>query len=296
MNQKKLLEKLVKERTGEIEEKNRLLYEQADALNETNTLLEERQQQIEEQAEQLRTQAEYLEDTNKNLLELNEIKDKFFSIIAHDLRNPFTSLIGLSEMLNKNHSKFDKKDLERITQNIFLAAKSTFDLLENLLEWARIQTNKISFVPRSVCFNGICKEIIEHLQPNCESKNIRMIFTLKEDLFVTADVNMVKTILRNLVTNAIKFTDKNGAIEIKASKNEDYATITISDNGVGMDEKNRSRLFDSFQQFSNTGTRGEKGTGLGLMLCKEFVEKHDGKIWVESELGKGSDFKFTLPL
>jgi signal transduction histidine kinase/ligand-binding sensor domain-containing protein len=331
VRQKEQLERLVKERTKNIEEKNRLLYEQTDALNETNMLLEERQQRIEEQteelmsqkmqlekmntdlnetnslfeeqhqlieeqAEQLKSQTEYLEEINKNLVELNRTKDKFFSIISHDLRNPFTSLIGLSELLIKNLTKLDKDRIERIAQNIHQAAKSTFNLLENLLDWSRIQTNRISFNPEMIHLNALCGEIMEQLKPNADSKSIKVICHLHEDCYLWADANMLKTILRNLATNAIKYTEKNGTIEFSVNKSDEFITFSVMDNGVGINKNRIDELFNFTKQNTVAGTDGEKGSGLGLMLCKEFVERHGGRIWVESEPGKGSNFSFTIPV
>ena len=237
---------------------------------------------------------------NKNnelkLIELNATKDKFFSIIAHDLRNPFQSILGYAELLNKNYSKYSCEKMEELTSNLYYSTKNTYTLLENLLEWARAQLNKIKFEPRLFGFMDISNEIINSLGPNAVEKEISIKCFASEYIDVYADVDLFKIILRNLVSNAIKFSNKNGAIKIYAEKEKGNVCITVSDNGIGIDNGRKDKLFELSQTSTTKGTANEIGTGLGLILCKEFVEKHNGKIWVESELGKGSDFIFTLPV
>ena len=219
---------------------------------------------------------------NKNnelkLIELNATKDKFFSIIAHDLRNPFNNIFGYAEILNKNYAKYDAEKMESVTSQLYLSAKNTYTLLENLLEWSRSQSGKIPYNPQKASFIELCKEIMDDLSQNAVSKNINLNYFATELIEMYVDTNMIKTVLRNLVSNA------------------ENIIITVSDNGIGINKNNIDKLFDITQKQSTLGTEDEKGTGLGLIISKEFVEKHNGKIWVESELGKGADFKFTIPV
>jgi len=284
--QKINLEKLVDKRTHEIKEKNKTLYKQTKDLNNSKLLLEERQQQIEEQADRLVL-------SNEQLILLNATKDRFFSIIAHDLRNPFNNILGFTEILNDNNTKIDDEEIRAIIKQLYISASSTYELLENLLEWSRTQSDKISFEPQPVDVVSVCKEVINTFISNPKKITINCLPTAQ--ITITADVNMFKTVLRNLISNAIKFTNINGAINVDAHTTDYEVTFTVSDNGIGIEKENLPKLFDFTQKFSLKGTAQEKGTGLGLLLCKEFVEKHGGKIWVESELGKGSDFKFTIP-
>jgi signal transduction histidine kinase len=164
------------------------------------------------------------------------------------------------------------------------------------LQWARTQQGKIPFKPQKLSFKDICVNILEILNPIAYAKNITINLSSSDEIDVFADIDMLKTILRNLVSNAIKFTNKNGEININAQENYENVTISVSDNGIGIKPDNLSKLFDISQVLTTTGTAKETGTGLGLLLCKEFVEKHGGKIWVVSEVGRGSNFKFTLPI
>jgi signal transduction histidine kinase len=299
-----------------LEKNNEQLKEQTSIINETNTQLEERQQQIEEQAEELSVQAENLKQANgllsdnqqiikkqaEKLLEKNEqltvlnaTKDRFFSIIAHDLRNPFHLLIGFSELLLKNFEKYSADKNRKYLQMILESSQSGHSLLENLLQWSRTQTGHISFEPTRIKLNEIILETFLLHSGMAEQKNILLESSVNDNTFIFADENMVKTIIRNLISNAIKFTPDNGQINIKALEQQSMIEITVSDTGVGISEENLKKLFRLDTPVSTMGTQKEKGTGLGLLLCKEFVEKHGGKIRVESTEGKGSDFIFTLP-
>jgi ligand-binding sensor domain-containing protein/signal transduction histidine kinase len=230
------------------------------------------------------------------LNELNASKDKFFSIIAHDLKNPFNTIIGFSEMLKEEITSGDLDKSGVIAAMIYNSATQTFSLLENLLEWANSQRGKISFTPTPLKISEIFKEDFRILNGMAYRKNIEFINLLPDDLTIFADKNMIKTILRNLISNAIKFTHINGKVEIAASIDNKQVEISVSDSGIGMTKETMAKLFRIDSNLSTHGTENEKGTGLGLILCKEFVEKHRGKIWVESEPGKGSIFRFTLPI
>ena len=237
---------------------------------------------------------------NKNnelkLVELNATKDKLFSIIAHDLRTPLSSLLGFSNLLYKNLHKYDKTKVEKHLLTINQVAQRTNNLLEDLLLWSKAQSDKVVFNPQKVLLTEICNEILENQNERAEEKNINMKCSGLENIIISADVNMIKTVLRNLVSNAIKFTNPNGQIVISAKTDQEEVTIEVSDNGMGISKQDISKLWDLSQDFKRAGTADEYGTGFGLTICKDFVEKHSGSIWVESELEKGSNFKFTIPL
>jgi signal transduction histidine kinase len=230
------------------------------------------------------------------LRELNVSKDKFFSIIAHDLKNPFSSIIGISEILKEEIKSGDVLTMENYAGMLNNSAVQTYRLLENLLEWANSQRGKISFTPEQINLSQLFNEEFSVLNEMAIAKNIELRCFFTDDLTIPADKNMLKTILRNLISNAIKYTNKNGKVEVKALVDDRNIEISVSDNGIGMSGATMAKLFRLDANLSTRGTENEKGTGLGLFLCKEFVEKHGGKITVESESGKGSTFRFTIPL
>jgi len=230
------------------------------------------------------------------LKQMNVDKDRFLTILAHDLKSPFNSLLGFSDLLLENLHKYDIDKIEKQLKIISQTTHKTYNLLEDLLLWSKSQAGKLIIEPQIIVFNEICTEIINNLKHQADAKEISINCFEPEKAVLTADLNMFKTILRNLISNAIKFTNKNGQINIYIEKNHKNVTITVSDNGIGIEKDNLPKLWDFTQPISTIGTADEKGTGFGLLLCKEFVEKHSGTIWVESELGKGSDFKFTMPL
>jgi len=237
---------------------------------------------------------EQIKNKNEQLTELNATKDKFFSIIAHDLKNPFNSILGFSELLVINLHKYNQDKILQFAKTINKSATNAFELLENLLEWASSQTGKIKFKPELIVIENLFIEIIKTVESNCIAKNITIDYEINECISIVADKNMLNTILRNLITNAIKYTNKNGLIKISAEYSNGNVLISVKDNGIGMDNNIVEKLFRINEKISTPGTENEHGTGLGLILCKEFVEKHDGKIWVESEIGNGSTFHFTL--
>jgi len=233
---------------------------------------------------------------NEKLERLNEDKDRFMSILAHDLRSPFNSILGFLDLLLLNIRKYDTDKIEKHINIVYNSAQNTYNLLEDLLIWAGAQSGKVPFEPEQIKLIAICQNVIENLKLNANVKNISISYLGGDEICLFADANMLNAILRNLISNAIKFTKHNGLIEIHAEKNGTSATIIVSDNGVGIAAESIRKLFDSSQINTTVGTANEKGTGLGLLLCKEFIEKHGGNIWAESELGRGSDFKFTIPL
>lgn len=229
------------------------------------------------------------------LKDLNATKDKFFSIIAHDLKNPFSSIIGFTELLLEQIQKKNFDNVERFTNIVHDASLRAMDLLSNLLEWARLQTGRISFNPGYITLNGIIKSVINLLESSINQKSISISTNLKGELKIFADAEMLNSIFRNLISNAIKFTPPGGKILIEALESADSLLVTISDTGMGIPAENLKKLFRADSVYTTLGSEKESGTGLGLLLCKEFVEKHGGKIWVESEVGKGSRFCFTVP-
>jgi len=239
---------------------------------------------------------EKLKESEAKLRELNATKDKLFSIIAHDLRNPFNSILGFSELLIEDAGKSDVKESEKYLGIINSSAQNALILLDDLLDWARLQTGQGNFNPQKLILSSIIREIVEASSLAADIKNISLNYNLTDEIEVYADKNMIKTVLRNLISNAIKFTNLGGNIKVLVSSTPKQVEISISDNGLGIDKGECKKLFDISTNFTIPGTANEKGSGFGLVLCKEFVTEHGGKIWVESEKGKGSDFKFTLPL
>lgn len=230
------------------------------------------------------------------LRELNATKDKFFSIIAHDLKSPFTSIIGLSELLVQQVHKHDYEGIGEYATIIQDSSWRAMDLLTNLIEWSRSQTGRMEFSPSNFEMVELINEVTILSNDSAKQKSITISMDLPFSIGVFADKPMISTIFRNLISNAIKFTNPGGNIIISARKNEHELMITVSDSGVGIKKEAINKLFRIEESISTTGTAGEAGTGLGLLLCHEFVLKHGGKIWAESEPGNGSKFNFTIPM
>jgi signal transduction histidine kinase len=233
---------------------------------------------------------------NIELENLNVTKDKFFSIIAHDLRSPFNSLLGLTEMMVQD---LPDLSLDGITQMVEIIHKSTtnlYRLLENLLQWSQIQSGTIPFYPEPVQLRRIVDESVEITREAAHIKDIEISTQVPGQLMVFADINMLQTIIRNLISNAVKFTPKGGKVQVAATTTHDNnAHIAVQDTGIGISQAMIDNLFKIDVKTNRLGTENEPSNGLGLMLCKEFIEKNQGKIWVESEEGKGSTFHFTIP-
>jgi signal transduction histidine kinase/response regulator of citrate/malate metabolism len=269
------LEQKVKERTGELENAN----------SQLNRELKER------------TLAEEALITNEaQLRELNATKDKFFNIVAHDLKNPFTSLLGATELLFENIEKMDTDKIKKLAQILNDSAKSGYAILLNLLDWSRSQTGLIVINPERINLKKLIDENITDLQLYLTNKEIKLYSDAKSDIYIFADKNMLNTVLRNLMSNAIKFTHRGGSININASIKDNHVSISVKDTGIGISKDNIVNLFRIDSKYMRPGTDKEQGTGLGLKLSKEFVEKLGGKIWVESIENKGSEFIFTFPL
>ena len=254
------------------------------------------EQKVQERTLLIEEQNQLISSKNQELKELNTTKDKFFSIIGHDLGNQFNIIVGFSEMLVSSFKKLDPTKLEYHLSNIYNSSRHAHDLLENLLTWAKMQTKSLQYSPQIIDIQVKIAESLELLEGASAKKNIRIEVIADEEILIFADVNMFSAVIRNLVGNAIKFTHENGNISIHVNKKENFCQIMVIDDGVGISEENIQKIFRIDSNHSTLGTNGEKGTGLGLVLCKEFVEKHNGQIRVESEPGKGSRFIFTLPL
>jgi signal transduction histidine kinase len=250
---------------------------------------------IESNARELVTLTQKLTESEAKLRELNASKDRFFSIISHDLKNNFASILGLSRLLaqpNKNDNSDNRLETAELLHS---SSQKLYSLLENLLEWAKLQREEIKFGPSRFGLREISKEVLELFKLNADEKYIELIDKIPEDAAAFADQNMIKTVLRNLISNALNFTANNGKIELSAVLENDKYIVKVSDNGIGIDEENQNKLFRIDKKFIGLTTEGTKGTGLGLILCKEFVEKNNGEVWVESEPGKGSTFFFSVP-
>ncbi len=246
--------------------------------------------------EELHILNENIINQNKNLDELNATKDKFFSILAHDLKNPFNVLLGFTELLNKNAQKYSNEQIQQFAKAMLQTTKQTYSLLENLLEWSRLQMGNFKVNPVKFLASEIIIETIDIYQAMATSKKITLKYENNKDSYIYADKEMIKTVLRNLINNALKFTAEYGTVILKTESFYPYFNFIVSDNGTGIESEFVETIFKIDIKLAKKGTSQEKGTGLGLILCKEFVEKNNGKIWVESILDKGSNFYFSIPI
>jgi signal transduction histidine kinase len=246
----------------------------------------------------LTEQKHYEDQLQKNaedLKALNNSKDKFFSIIAHDLRSPFSSFLGFTEILDEEIETLPEDELHTIITSMRKSASNLYQLIENLLEWALLHREITKFEPAAVQLAPLVQTCIDLVADNAQLKSIEIKTGIPSSMEVIADTHMLQTIIRNLLSNAVKFTPKGGKVELSAQSNEEhFITIAVKDNGIGIPAEMLGSIFLIDTSNKTKGTEGELSTGLGLILCKEFVEKHGGKIWVESEVGKGSSFYFTI--
>ncbi|MCF6269650.1 MAG: hybrid sensor histidine kinase/response regulator [Melioribacteraceae bacterium] len=237
-----------------------------------------------------------LKHSKKELKKTNIDKDTFFTIISHDLRSPFNSLMGICQMLDEEFDELDREEIKELISTLRKSTNSVYELLDGLLDWSRANTGRMDYEPKEIDLYEISMNVKVLLQETSNNKNIKLVNNIKENSKVFADANMLSTIFRNLIINAIKFTPIGGSITIFAKRKGGKFLTTISDNGIGISENDRKKLFRIDVHHTTYGTNKEIGTGLGLILCKELVKKNNGKIWVESELGKGSKFTFSLPI
>ncbi|MFO7575085.1 MAG: HAMP domain-containing sensor histidine kinase [Bacteroidales bacterium] len=236
------------------------------------------------------------EEGERILHHMNAGKDRFISILSHDLRSPFNSILGFSEVLANDFRTLTPEEIGDIALRINKSAKNTYNLLEDILLWASSHSGKVPFKPQIIPFDETCRELLKLLSESATKKEITISCLTTANTTVYADPDMFKLIIRNLLSNAIKFTNTGGIVTVNAEETDAATTVSVTDTGVGLTKDLTEKLFDISQPFTTSGTSGEKGTGIGLLLCKEFVDKHGGKIWVESEPEKGSVFRFTLPL
>ena len=241
-----------------------------------------------------KTAEEQLKQSQQNLIMLNETKDKFFSIIAHDLRSPFQGFLGISELLCNNIDTLTKEEIKEYSKDLNFSLLKQYELLNDLLDWSRIQNQHFQLIKETIALNEETAKILANLELIASQKRITLLNTIDNNLFIKADLNMLKLVLRNLISNSIKFTNKDGLVEVSSKEKENYIEIVVSDNGVGIEEEELKSLFTNLQH-TTEGTANEIGTGLGLMLSQEIIIKHGGKIWAESKIGVGSKFIFTLP-
>lgn len=236
-----------------------------------------------------------LNASEKKLKEINSTKDKLFSIIGHDLRGPIGGVKTLVELLLSNIEKTDSDKVKEMLEVIHTSTNSTYELLENLLTWAKSQQNGVIFTPEKISVRLMVNQTVDLFKELLERKGLAINCDITEDVIVFADKDMLLTVLRNLISNAIKFSSKGDVIQVFSEKKKTDVVISIKDEGTGIKAENISKLFKKSEHVSTYGTDGEKGTGLGLLLCQDFIEKHGGKISVDSELDQGSTFKFALP-
>ncbi len=263
------------------------VFRQSKKNKKANELLRRKNAEIEKQKDALAKQAEELRVANAT-------KNKFFSIIAHDLKNPFNQLMGNSQLLLEKWDHSDKNNLKGFVEDIHTSTERGYNLLINLLEWSRAQTGRLKIEPQNLYLNDIIQQTIFLLQPNAEQKNISLKNELNEDFFAYADQNTITTAIRNLVSNAIKYTEESGMVKIYGKSENQHITIYIEDNGIGINEKDQHKIFSIDKEFSIKGTNAESGTGLGLLVCMEFIEKNGGTINFTSKEGEGTTFSFTL--
>ena len=233
--------------------------------------------------------------TQKEMELLNKQKDKFFSIIAHDLRSPFSGMLGFTEILIDDYTELSEDEKKFYIQGIYSSLKDLLTLIDNLLTWSRVQLNRVDFDPKEIFLRKIVDSVFSSQRIAANNKQIKLESEISADIKAYADADMIETVIRNLVSNAIKFTNIEGTIKVNAIDGRDFVKVEIQDNGVGMKPEIANNLFEIDSHASTKGTKGEKGTGLGLIICKEFLEKHGGTISVESEIGKGTTISFNLP-
>ena len=258
---------------------------------------------LKEKNEALEIEIEQRQKAEVDLRKANTDKDKLFTIISHDLRNPFQVLLGNTELMLGLLEDLSKTDIRDMTNSIWRSVKAASILLENLLTWSRLQQGRIEYNPDSIELRQLAESTVSLLGEVALSKEIRLESTIETGLFVHADGYMVDTVIRNLTSNALKFTPAGGHVTLSAHRNDilpnnpevEWIEIKVTDTGVGISQEDIDKLFKIDAHHTTTGTAKETGTGLGLILCQEMVEKNGGRIWVESEEGQGTTVKFTLP-
>jgi signal transduction histidine kinase len=287
IKEKDNLENIVIERTQEILMQKEEIIVQSEHLKDANDVIVARNEELENQKLEIEAQRD-------KLAVINATKNKFFRIIAHDLRNPISTLAGSTNLIFNSYDDFSKSQTKEFIGDLNKLSQTTFNLLENLLDWSSTQMGEIKFSPRPIDIKSLTAENLELIRSKINSKNIELNVNIKKDTMAFADENMVKTVIRNLLSNAVKFTPENGKIEISCKLKTDYLIYTVKDSGIGIKEDDLKKLFRIDTHHTTPGLSNEKGSGLGLILCKEFVEKNGGNITITSELNKGTSINFTL--
>lgn len=279
------------------------IQELAEAFNQMTVSLKNNRNKLKETNIKLESERAKLEEAyialqkgEKMLKDINTAKDKFFAIIAHDLKNPFTSLISITQSLSQSFHDIDDEDKHFYIQRVNKSANLIYNLLKNLLDWSRSQTQGFEFEPQILNLKEISENNLSLLRINAEKRSIKLVSNISDNTTAYADKNMVNTIIRNLLNNAIKFNNDEGTVSINSQVNGDFVEISIKDTGIGLSEEDRQKIFRIDVANKSIGKSKEKGTGLGLILCKEFTEKNGGTINVISKLNEGSEFVFTLPV
>ncbi len=245
--------------------------------------------------EQKRTE-QCLKENEARLKELNATKDKLFSVIGHDLQGPLSNIIGFSELIDKGYDQFSDEEIRRYNKLIFQLSQSVSELLENLLTWARSQRNQVKIIPENISMQLIVEKCHNLLIHNLSHKQIQFINKVAAEAIVCADEEMITVVIRNLISNAVKFTQRGGTITVFTRETGESVLFGIKDTGIGIPAEKINCMFKASTSYTHPGTEGESGTGLGLIICKDFVERNGGKIWIESIPGKGSVFYFSLPM
>ncbi|VAW23553.1 hypothetical protein MNBD_BACTEROID01-2591 [hydrothermal vent metagenome] len=265
-----------------------LLFRQQKAKSKALKILSAQKEEIQKMHDEIEIQRDYLN-------ELNATKDKFFSIMAHDLKNPFNSIAGFSDLMIENFNDLNEDENRRFLKLIKNASSQALSLLQNLLLWARSQTGSLEFQPTEVNIKERIIDTVSLIEIQAAKKNIKIQTEFISECYIKVDVNMLDTILRNLLSNAVKYTNTNGKVTVTVNSSNNHCEISVKDNGIGISKKDIDKLFRIESKFSSMGTANEQGSGLGLILCKDFVNRHGGEIYAKGEPGKGSEFTFTLP-
>lgn len=287
-------------KNSKLEQAQKILTQKNEELLNAMKNLEAQAQHLNKLYSQLIQNENVLKATNDELVKINQEKDKFFSIISHDLRSPFAGFVTLTDLITKNINAFTKEELLELIESLNNNAQSTYSLLEDLLEWARSQMGRIKINIEKVDIATITYETLYSMSNLAEQKEITLEHNIDRNTFVECDRNMISTVVRNIISNAIKFTNINGKITlyseiIETSLMKKYWRVSVEDTGVGMSDEQLKNLFSLSLYNSTTGTANEKGTGLGLVISNDFIQKMNGRMWVESQVGKGSVFHIELP-
>jgi signal transduction histidine kinase len=300
LNATKVAEDALRQLNDELElkvsERTKELKHAVGVIEESNFELKSLNEELVIDSRKLLYLNDKLADSEHELKVANDSKDKFFSIIAHDLKNPITALISGSEVLTRYYDQIDDETKLKKIEQLSQSSNDLFKLLENLLNWSLAQRGSLPFNPQESDLGEIAQNTVDLLQQSADNKGVAIENRIPLQTIVRADTDLINSTIRNLLTNAIKFSFKGGAVSIESEISGSEIVVWVVDGGVGMSAETIEKLFRIDVNTSTAGTSNEKGTGLGLILCKEFVEKHGGRIWAESELGKGSKFKFTLPI